>query len=201
MIAREDRPGDKRLVAYLVGHADASQLRAQLARSLPEYMVPAAYVVLGALPLNANGKLDRKALPAPEGEAYGQRAYTAPQGEVERALAGIWSQLLGVQQVGRDDDFFELGGHSLLAIRLISQIRERFDAELALATLFAQPRLARTGPRRDSGWPRRVGCHHARRPQPSVAAIAGAAAPVVHRRDRCPGQRGVPHPWRAAPAR
>jgi amino acid adenylation domain-containing protein len=142
VIAREDRPGDKRLVAYLVGHADASQLRAQLARSLPEYMVPAAYVVLGALPLNANGKLDRKALPAPEGQAYGQRAYTAPQGEVERALAEIWSQLLGVQQVGRDDDFFELGGHSLLAIRLISQIRERFDAELALATLFAQPRLA-----------------------------------------------------------
>ncbi|WP_440531934.1 amino acid adenylation domain-containing protein [Variovorax sp. YR566] len=140
--AREDRPGDKRLVAYLVGHADASQLRAQLSQRLPSYMVPAAYVVLDALPLTPNGKLDRKALPAPEGQAYGQRAYAPPQGEVEQVLAGIWSQLLGVQQVGRHDDFFELGGHSLLAIRLISQIRERFDAELALATLFAQPRLA-----------------------------------------------------------
>jgi amino acid adenylation domain-containing protein len=142
VIAREDQPGDKRLVAYLTGHADAAQLRARLAQHLPDYMVPVAYVVLDALPLNANGKLDRKALPAPEGEAYGQRAYAEPQGEVEQSLAAIWSQLLGVERIGRNDDFFELGGHSLLAIRLISQIRERFDAELALATLFSQPRLA-----------------------------------------------------------
>ena len=145
VIAREDQPGDKRLVAYLVGSSsafDVAQLRAQLSKHLPAYMVPAAYVVLDALPLTPNGKLDRRALPAPEGEAYGQRAYAEPQGEIERALADIWSQLLGVEQVGRDDDFFELGGHSLLAIRLVSQIRERFDAELALATLFAQPRLA-----------------------------------------------------------
>jgi amino acid adenylation domain-containing protein len=140
VIAREDR-----LVAYLVGNSsalDAAQLRAQLSRCLPDYMVPAAYVVLDALPLTPNGKLDRKALPAPEGEAFGQRAYAEPQGEIEQALAAIWSQLLGVERIGRDDDFFELGGHSLLAIRLISQIRERFDAELALATLFAQPHLA-----------------------------------------------------------
>ncbi|MGJ7607442.1 amino acid adenylation domain-containing protein [Variovorax sp. LT1R20] len=142
VIAREDQPGDKRLVAYLTGRADAAQLRAQLSQHLPDYMVPVAYVVLGALPLTPNGKLDRKALPLPEGEAFGQRTYEEPQGEIEQALADIWTQLLGVQHVGRNDDFFELGGHSLLAIRLISQVRERLDAELALATLFAQPRLA-----------------------------------------------------------
>ncbi|MGF6351683.1 amino acid adenylation domain-containing protein [Variovorax sp. W2I14] len=142
VIAREDQPGDKRLIAYLTGHADVAQLRAQLSQRLPDYMVPVAYVVLDALPLTSNGKLDRKALPAPDGEAFGHRTYEAPQGEIEQALADIWSHLLGVQQLGRNDDFFELGGHSLLAIRLVSRIRERFDAELALATLFAQPRLA-----------------------------------------------------------
>ncbi|MCR6479407.1 non-ribosomal peptide synthase/polyketide synthase [Variovorax sp. ZS18.2.2] len=146
VLAREDQPGDKRLVAYLTGNADAAQLRAQLSQHLPDYMVPVAYVVLDALPLTPNGKLDRKALPAPEGNAFGQRAYAAPQGEIEQALAEIWSQLLGVQQVGRNDDFFQLGGHSLLAIRLISRIREHFDAELALATLFAHPRLAALAP-------------------------------------------------------
>jgi len=142
VIAREDQPGDKRLVAYLVlaGALDASSLRTALRERLPDYMVPSAYVALDALPLTPNGKLDRKALPAPEG--HSQRTYEAPQGEVEQILADIWSELLGIRQVGRDDDFFELGGHSLLAIRLISRIRERLDAELPLATLFARPRLA-----------------------------------------------------------
>ncbi|RTQ35418.1 amino acid adenylation domain-containing protein [Variovorax gossypii] len=142
VIAREDQPGDKRLVAYvvLVDALDASLLRTALRERLPEYMVPSAYVALDALPLTPNGKLDRRALPAPE--AHSQRTYEAPKGELEQALADIWSDLLDIPQIGRDDDFFELGGHSLLAIRLISQIRERLDAELPLATLFARPRLA-----------------------------------------------------------
>ncbi|MBX9403188.1 amino acid adenylation domain-containing protein [Lysobacter sp. BMK333-48F3] len=147
VIARDGRPGETRLVAYLIvepgaAKPEAAQLRAQLSQRLPDYMLPAAYAVLEAWPLTPNGKLDRKALPAPDGESYGRRAYAEPQGEVEQALAAIWSQLLGVERVGRDDDFFELGGHSLLAIRLISQVRERLDAELALSSLFAQPRLA-----------------------------------------------------------
>ncbi|WP_432728639.1 amino acid adenylation domain-containing protein [Variovorax sp. W6] len=142
VVAREDQPGNKRLVAYLVldDATDPSALRTALRERLPDYMVPSACVALDALPLTPNGKLDRKALPAPE--ARSQRVHEAPQGEVEQALAAIWSDLLDIQQIGRDDDFFELGGHSLLAIRLISQIRDRLDAELPLATLFARPRLA-----------------------------------------------------------
>ncbi|AMO95406.1 D-alanine--poly(phosphoribitol) ligase, subunit 1 [Collimonas fungivorans] len=147
VIAREDSPGDKRLVAYLVAEPgvsplDPAELREQLKAQLPEYMVPAAYVMLASLPLTPNGKLDRKALPAPEGDAFIQRAYEAPQGEIEQALAQIWSELLGVERIGRHDHFFELGGHSLLAIRLISQLRQRLDIELPLAVLFAHPQLA-----------------------------------------------------------
>ncbi|MYM28287.1 amino acid adenylation domain-containing protein [Duganella sp. CY15W] len=147
VIAREDRPGDKRLVAYVVATPDAPrpdpvQLRTQLAERLPEYMVPLAYVPLEALPLTPNGKLDRKALPAPDSDAYIQHTYEAPQGEIEQVLARIWSELLGIEQVGRQDNFFELGGHSLLAVRLISQLRQQLDIELPLAALFAHPQLA-----------------------------------------------------------
>jgi len=145
VLAREDSPGDKRLVAYMVGQPgmlpDVAGLRQALAQVLPEYMVPAAYVVLQALPLTPNGKLDRKALPAPEGAAYGRQGYEAPQGEVERALAETWGQLLKIDQVGRHDHFFDLGGHSLLAMRMIARLRQRLGLEVALADLFAQPVL------------------------------------------------------------
>ena len=147
VIAREDSPGDKRLVAYVVAQDEASApaidtLRSELAQRLPEHMLPAAYVRLARLPLTPNGKLDRKALPAPEGDAYGQRDYVEPQGEIEQALAQIWSSLLGIERIGRNDHFFELGGHSLLAIRLVSQLREHWQIELPLAQLFAHPRLS-----------------------------------------------------------
>jgi acyl carrier protein len=146
VLAREDRPQDKRLVAYVVaqdGQAPAVPvLREQLLRTLPEYMVPAAIVILPALPLTPNGKIDRKALPAPDHTAVASRAYAAPVGEVEQALAGIWQELLGLARVGREDHFFELGGHSLLAMQVVSRLRQRLGLELPLRALFAQPTLA-----------------------------------------------------------
>ncbi|UXA69070.1 amino acid adenylation domain-containing protein [Xanthomonas prunicola] len=144
VIARADT-GEKRLVAYLVGDAsmmEPATLRSQLATRLPDHMLPAAYVQLDTLPLTPNGKLDRAALPAPDDHALQLHAYVAPQGNLEQVLATLWSELLGVQQVGRHDDFFALGGHSLLAVQLISRLRERLGVELALADIFAQPRVA-----------------------------------------------------------
>jgi amino acid adenylation domain-containing protein len=127
VIAREDQPGGKRLVAYVVWQegADASVewLRGQLKAVLPEHMVPSAFVRMPSLPLTPNGKLDRRALPAPELGAYASREYQAAQGEVEEALAGIWQELLRVERVGRQDNFFELGGHSLLIVQMMERLR------------------------------------------------------------------------------
>ena len=146
VLAREDG-GDKRLVAYYTVAPDAEAagaeaLRRHLSATLPDYMVPAAYVRLDALPLTANGKLDRKALPAPDGAAYAARGYEAPASEIEMRLARIWADVLGLERVGRHDNFFELGGHSLLAVRVISRLRQALGVEVALAELFARPVLA-----------------------------------------------------------
>ncbi|HEU4883623.1 MAG TPA: amino acid adenylation domain-containing protein, partial [Longimicrobium sp.] len=141
VVVREDVPGETRLVAYVVGSVEAGVLRDRLRQTLPEYMVPSAFVSLEALPLTPNGKLDRKALPAPEGDAYARRSYEAPLGEIEAALAEIWSELLGVERVGRWDHFFELGGHSLLAIRLIERMR-RVGLYLEVRALFTTPVLS-----------------------------------------------------------
>jgi len=145
VIAREDTPGDKRLVAYIVPAEQAglspADLRTQLTSALPEYMVPAAYVMLDALPLTANGKLDRKGLPAPEGNAYLKRAYEAPRGEIETAIAAIWQELLHLQQVGRHDHFFELGGHSLLVVTLIERLR-RQGKTVDVRMVFTAPTLS-----------------------------------------------------------
>jgi amino acid adenylation domain-containing protein len=141
VVAREDVPGEKRLVAYVVGGVEARGLRENLRRELPEYMVPAAFVALERLPLTPNGKLDRRALPAPEGDAYARRSYEAPLGEVETALSGIWAEVLAVGRVGRWDHFFELGGHSLLAIRLIERMR-RVGLYMDVRALFTTPVLA-----------------------------------------------------------
>ncbi len=140
--AREDVPGETRLVAYVVGDVEAGALREHLRRELPEYMLPAAYVRLEGLPLTASGKLDRSALPAPEDDAYARGTYEAPSGDTEEALAKIWSEVLGVERVGRRDDFFELGGHSLLLVQVISRIREALGVELALGAVFEHPVFA-----------------------------------------------------------
>ncbi|MFN5452028.1 condensation domain-containing protein, partial [Bradyrhizobium sp.] len=143
VIAREDGPGDQRLVAYYVSDAaiGAEELRGHLAALLPDYMVPSAYVHLERLPLTPNGKLDRKALPAPEGTAFAVQAYEPPQGEIEEAVARIWAELLGVERIGRHDNFFALGGHSLLAVTLVERMR-RAGIAADIRTLFATPSLA-----------------------------------------------------------
>ncbi len=145
VIAREDEPGDKRLVAYVIAaqgaQPSAIDLRTQLLRSLAEHMVPSAFVILEAFPLTTNGKLDRKALPAPDQSAVISRGYEAPQGEVETAIARIWQDLLKLEQVGRHDNFFELGGHSLLAVKLIERMRQ-VDLAADVRVLFGQPTLA-----------------------------------------------------------
>ncbi|WP_057407755.1 non-ribosomal peptide synthetase [Pseudomonas amygdali] len=146
VVAREDVPGDKRLVGYYTCGEDKTgldieQLRAWLSGLLPEYMVPAAFVRLASLPVTANGKLDRKSLPAPDRDSIASRAYEAPQGTIEIALASLWAELLHVEQVGRQDNFFELGGHSLLAVTLIARMR-RLDMRADIRVLFVQPTLA-----------------------------------------------------------
>ncbi|BBZ01760.1 non-ribosomal peptide synthetase [Mycolicibacterium chitae] len=122
VIAREDRPGDKRLVGYITGTADPAAARTALAERLPAYMVPAAVVVLGAIPLTVNGKLDRRALPAPEYHA-GAGEYRAPTNAVEEILASIYAQVLGVERVGVDDSFFDLGGDSILSMQVVARAR------------------------------------------------------------------------------
>jgi amino acid adenylation domain-containing protein len=138
--------GEKRLVAYLTsrdeGGLSVGSLRAYLKVALPQHMVPSAFVILDRLPMTPSGKLDRRSLPLPDVEAYSSRQYEAPQGQVEKAIAGIWETLLRVTRVGREDKFFELGGHSLLATRVISRVRELFEVELSLKVLFEAPMLA-----------------------------------------------------------
>ncbi|MFT4174750.1 MAG: amino acid adenylation domain-containing protein, partial [Rhodocyclaceae bacterium] len=147
VVAREDSPGDRRLVAYVVPadaeHARdtaalAAGLREQLGARLPAYMVPAAFVVIDALPVTRNGKLDRRALPAPD-YADGRTAYVAPDNEAEQAIAALWGQLLKIERVGADDNFFDLGGHSLLATQAMSRLRQALGVDLPLRALFEGP--------------------------------------------------------------
>ena len=146
-VAREDNTGDRRLVAYVVPRAGQAvillELRAFLARQLPDYMVPGAILILDALPLTPHGKVDRRALPAPD---YAQLAlaqpFTAPRTPVEETLADIWAGVLGLERVGVADNFFELGGHSLLATQVVSRVRAAFAVDLPLRALFEAPTVA-----------------------------------------------------------
>jgi thioesterase domain-containing protein/acyl carrier protein len=144
VIAREDRPGDKRLVGYVTesvtGAFDPAAARARLAKRLPTYMVPAAVVVVSALPLTVNGKLDTRALPAPEYQ--GADLYRAPANAIEEILAGIYAQVLGLDRVGVDHSFFDLGGDSLSAMRLIATINRSLDVQLTVRTLFDAPTVS-----------------------------------------------------------
>jgi amino acid adenylation domain-containing protein len=140
VVVHQSTGGHQRLVAYYVGGADVASVRDYAAMHLPDYMVPAACIRMDKIPLTANGKVDRKALPVPTDSDYVTHAYEAPQGPTEEALAAIWQDLLGVEKVGRQDNFFDLGGHSLLAVQMINEAQNA-GLDLSLSTLFAAPRL------------------------------------------------------------
>ncbi|HEU4964900.1 MAG TPA: amino acid adenylation domain-containing protein, partial [Bacilli bacterium] len=143
VLVREDTPGDKRLVAYLVpaqgDDLPPTDLNQALRADLPDYMIPNAYVRLDALPLTPNGKVDTRALPAPE--YGGETSYTAPQTETEQQVADLFAEVLAVDKAGVESDFFTLGGHSLLAMKLVSRVREQFQVELSMRHLFDTPKL------------------------------------------------------------
>ncbi|HEY3566280.1 MAG TPA: phosphopantetheine-binding protein, partial [Thermoanaerobaculia bacterium] len=138
-LAREDAGGEKRLVAYVVPAVTpppaTAELREALQRTLPEYMVPWTFVMLDRLPVTANGKLDREALPAP-GEAAAGEAYVAPRNELERSIAAVWREVLGLERVGVHDNFFESGGSSLLIVKLHGRLNEALGTEIPIMELF-----------------------------------------------------------------
>ncbi|MDQ3652840.1 MAG: phosphopantetheine-binding protein, partial [Acidobacteriota bacterium] len=145
VVARQLQTSAQELVAYIVGAGEVSvtALRNHVGETLPYYMVPTVFVMLKALPLTANGKVDRRALPAvEEGRLDVETRYVAPRTAVEEALVGIWQEVLGVERVGVDDNFFELGGHSLLATQVISRVREALQVEVPLRMLFEQLTVA-----------------------------------------------------------
>lgn len=146
VVVREDEPGDKRLVAYIVSQVEQSptipELRHFLKAKLPEYMVPSAVVLLESLPLTPNGKIDHRILPKPELDSTLLEKFVAPRTPIEEMLAQIWSQVLKVERVGIYDNFFELGGHSLLATQVMSRVRDTFNLEVPLSWLFASPTIA-----------------------------------------------------------
>ena len=146
VIARDDTHSGKRLVAYVIPADKAActpqALKDFLKTRLPDYMLPAAFVTLDALPLTPNGKVDRRNLPSPDGAALLAAHCEPPAGPVERTLAEIWREVLGVQQIGRNDNFFDLGGNSLQATQVILRVRTKFRLELPMRHLFEAPTLA-----------------------------------------------------------
>jgi amino acid adenylation domain-containing protein len=145
VLAREDEPGNKRLVAYVVPRQtpapSITELRDRLKAQLPEYMVPSAFVLLDALPLTPNGKVDRRALPAPENLRPFAAAYEAPRSQVERAIATVWQEVLHLKKVGVNDNFFDLGGHSLLMVQVNNKLREVFNQNLSIVEMFQNPTI------------------------------------------------------------
>ncbi|WP_163867352.1 non-ribosomal peptide synthase/polyketide synthase, partial [Myxococcus eversor] len=153
VLVREDSPGDQRLVAYVTGDAEplnAALLKAHLQPRLPEYMVPSAFTHLGVLPLSPSGKVDRKALPAPEAPVAQPGRYVAPRTPLEETLATLFAQVLGIERIGIHEGFFEMGGHSLLATQVVVRVRAALGLELPLRTLFEAPSVAALAARLDA---------------------------------------------------
>jgi amino acid adenylation domain-containing protein/thioester reductase-like protein len=158
VLARQDAPGEQRLVAYVVARdietvPRADELRRYVKDTLPQYMVPSAFVVLDEMPLTSTGKVNRRALPVPAGSAYASRQYEPPTDETERTLAGIWRELLGGEAVGRNDHFFDLGGHSLLALQALSRVNQAFGCTLRVTDLYSSPTLCELALRIREGVP------------------------------------------------
>jgi amino acid adenylation domain-containing protein len=147
VVVHRDANAEERLVAYVVAEDESpttEELRAVLQQTLPEFMVPSIFVTMEEIPLLTNGKVDRQSLPAPgESRAGAEKVYVAPRNRTEELLAGIWSEVLGIEKVGIDSNFFDLGGHSLLAIRIVTRVREVFNVKLPLSELFVSPHVAR----------------------------------------------------------
>ncbi|HLL45372.1 MAG TPA: amino acid adenylation domain-containing protein, partial [Longimicrobiaceae bacterium] len=200
VVAREDAPGERRLVAYLAGTAAADGLREHLRARLPAHMVPSAFVVLPALQLSANGKVNRAALPAPEAPA--RASGRAPRTATERALAEVWADVLGVGQVSADDNFFDLGGHSLLLVRVHARLAERLGAEVPIVELFQHPTLASLAAFLDTlggASPAPAVRRSARpsfRPGGEDGGEYGMAVAVVGMSGRFPGARSLDEFWR-----
>jgi len=146
VVARQDTPGEKRLVAYVVAKPNTTvktnEVRDFLKTKLPDYMMVSAFVLLDKLPLTPNGKVDRRALPAPDQNRPDlEKVYAAPRTTTEEALAEIWSEVLGLNKVGIHDNFFELGGHSLLVTQVLTRVREAFRVELSFRRFFEAPAI------------------------------------------------------------
>jgi acyl carrier protein len=146
VLTREQAPGDKYLVAYVVANHDqtitVSELRDFLKQRVPNYMLPSDFMFLDSLPLTPNSKIDHDKLPLPDDQPELRDAFVAPRTQVEKQLAAIWSAVLQLEQVGIDDNFFDLGGHSLLATQIVSRAREAFHVDLTVRSLFENPTLA-----------------------------------------------------------
>ncbi|MFD5825058.1 amino acid adenylation domain-containing protein [Lentzea sp. NPDC060358] len=162
VLVREDVPGDKRLVAYYVAPDEPAEVRSRLAETLPPHLLPDALLRLEEMPLTPNGKVDRKALPAPVRAAGESRPPRSPR---EEALCGIFADVLGAEAVGIDDSFFDLGGHSLLATRLVSRVRVTLDAELSIRQLFERPTVAALSELLDAAGPGRPALTRRERPE------------------------------------
>lgn len=187
VIVREDTPGEKRLVAYVVRKQsaplkfDQTALLAALKKSLPEYLVPSAIVTLAALPRTPNGKLDRQTLPAPS-SAQPADSFVAPQTPLEEKLSMIWTEVLGLDRVGMTDNFFDLGGHSLLGLRLVNQLREALGEHVALALVFETPTVARMAEFLEKNFPAAVARWIGNAPRSDADAATGqplAASPSL----------------------
>ncbi|HLL46911.1 MAG TPA: amino acid adenylation domain-containing protein, partial [Longimicrobiaceae bacterium] len=195
---REDVPGNRRLVGYVVAEAGAglsgARLRERLSGRLPEYMVPSAVVVLERLPLNANGKVDRRALPAPEWG--GEEAYVAPRTPTEEVLAGIWAEVLGLERVGVEENFFALGGHSLLATQVVSRVRQAFGVEVPLKALFEAQTVAALAARieaqRRAGTPGAPPIERVSREEPLPLSFAQQRLWFIHQLDPVSSAYNIP---------
>jgi amino acid adenylation domain-containing protein len=197
VIAREDEPGEKRLVGYVVAKGEAKvsveELRGYLKGKLPEYMVPAFMVMLEKLPLTANGKVDQKALPLPEGRQTAVE-YVAPRSEIEKLIAGVWREMLKVEEVGIRDNFFDIGGHSLLLLRVHGRLEQLLERKLTLVELFQYPTISRLAEHLTWGAePFLQGIRErAERQQPRVKD----AVAVIGMVGRFPGARNLEEFWR-----